>query len=444
MRACHSLKRLHTGFDDPRLVADAGLLLPATLATGLGLGELLDARVQLGGAAGGAHVGRKALTVIASVLAGGDCIEDAEALRAGGTGVVLGQAVPAPSTLGTFLRSFSYGHVRQLDAVSREALARAWAAGAGPGEGALTIDLDSTLCQTYGRAKAGARERNYLGQRGYHPLLAVAGGSGEVLHSRLRGGRAAAGRGAGSFVRETLARVRAAGATGPLYLRADAGFYTHAVVQACRQAGARCSITVRLNPTLHRVIAALPPRAWQPLPGWTEGQAAVAATPYTLVGQKGKPPLPLRLVVRRVEAPAEAQLRLLPGYRYHAFITNRPGDALRLEALHRRHAEVEPTICELKHGLGLNHFPSGRFGANGAWLALNALAHNLLRWLDQLALGSLRLSAKRLRYRFLRLPGRLTRSARRRWLHLPATWPWAPAFLAALARLRALPPPAPA
>ena len=441
MRACHRLERLHISFDEPRLVADAGLLLPATLAARLGLPELLDRRVDLGDAPGRAHVGRKALSLIAALRAGGDCIDDADALRAGGTAAVLGQAVVAPSTLGTFLRSFRWGQVRQLDAVSREVLARAWAAGAGPGAGALTIDLDSTLCVTYGLAKAGAREVTYQGARGYHPLLAVAAGTGEVLHSRLRGGTAASGRGAGSFLRETLARVRAAGATGLLTVRADAGFYTQAVVAACQAHGARFSITVRQLPALQQVIAAIPEAAWQPT-GWPD-RAELAAVPYTPFKRRGG--APLRLLVSRVPARQDAQLRLFPSWAYHACISDRPGDPATLAAAHRRHATVEATIRDLKYGVGLNHFPSGHFGANAAWLAVNVLAHNLARWVGQLGLRTAqRLTTKTLRRRCFSLPGRLTRSARRLSLHLPAAWPWAVAFQAALARLRAIPPPRPA
>lgn len=440
MRACHRLDRLQISFDDPRLVADAGLLLPATLAARLGLRELIAGRVDLGRAPGRAQVGRKALTLIASLLAGGDCIADANALRAGGAAAVLGQAVAAPSTLGIFLRSFTWGQVRQLDAVSREALARAWAAGAGPAAG-LTIDLDSTHCVTYGLAKAGARAVNYQGQRGYHPLLAVAAGSGEVLHSRLRAGRAASARAAGNFLRETLARVRAAGAGGALTVRADAGFYTHAVVAACRAHGARFSITVRQLPAIQQVIAAIPEAAWRASGGLAG--AELAAVPYTPFKRCGGPAI--RLVVTRVPEPHDAQLRLLPSWDYHAFISDRPGDPATLARSHRRHAAVEATIRDLKYGLGLNHFPSGRFGANAAWLALNVLAHNLARWVTRLGLRTLPvLSTKTLRRRFFSLPGRLTRSARRLSLHLPAAWPWAATFKAALARLRALSPPLPA
>ena len=182
--------RIHVAFDDHRLVANAGLLLPVTLAHHLGLGELVDCHVDLGDAPGRANAGDQMLTLVASALAGGDCIDDADALRAGGTARVLGCVVKAPSTLGTFLRSFRWGHARQLDRVSRELLARAWAAGAGPGDGPLTIDLDSTLCETYGLCKEGARHHGHTGQRGYHPILAVAAGTGDVLMARLREGRA--------------------------------------------------------------------------------------------------------------------------------------------------------------------------------------------------------------------------------------------------------------
>ena len=173
--------RIRIVFDDHRLVANAGLLLPATLARHLGLRELVDHHLDLGRAPGRANTGDKMLTLVASALAGGDCIDDADALRAGRTSSVLGCMVKAPSTLGTFLRSFRWGHVRQLDRVSRELLARAWAAGGGPGDGPLTIDLDSTICETYGLAKEGARHHGYTGKRGYHPLLAVAAQSSKSM-----------------------------------------------------------------------------------------------------------------------------------------------------------------------------------------------------------------------------------------------------------------------
>ena len=180
--------RIRIVFDDHRLVANAGLLLPATLARHLGLRELVDHHLDLGGAPGRANTGDKLMTLVASAMAGGDCIDDADVLRTGGTACTLGGTVKASSTLGTFLRSFRWGHVRQLDRVSRELLARAWAGGAGPGDAPFTIDLDSTICETYGLAKEGARHHGYTGKRGYHPLLAIAAGTGDVLMSRLREG----------------------------------------------------------------------------------------------------------------------------------------------------------------------------------------------------------------------------------------------------------------
>ena len=206
--------RIQIAFDDHRLVANAGLILPATLALRLGLPQLLRKHLDLGGAPGRANTGDKMMTLVASALAGGDCIDDADVLRAGGTARVLGFTAKAPSTLGTFLRSFRWGHVRQLDRVSRELLARAWQAGAGPGDGPLTIDLDSTICETYGLAKEGARHHGYTGKRGYHPLLAVAAGTGDVLMARLREGRANTARGAAHFLLETVSRVRYGGPAG--------------------------------------------------------------------------------------------------------------------------------------------------------------------------------------------------------------------------------------
>ena len=432
--------RIHVAFDDHRLVANAGLLLPVTLAHHLGLGELVDRHVDLGDAPGRANAGDKILTLVASALAGGDCIDDADALRAGGTEHVLGCAVKAPSTLGTFLRSFRWGHVRQLDRVSREALARAWAAGAGPGDEPLTIDLDSTVCETFGLDKEGAQRHNYAGQRGYHPLLAVAAGTGDVLMARLRQGRANTARGAAHFLRETISRVRYAGATGPLTMRADSGFYNHDIVAVCRKTKVRFSITVRQYQSVRNLIEAIPEAEWTPIPYWMEGAADVAETTYTPF-QHEPDAVSVRLIVRRVKPTPGSQLALLATHSYHAFITDRDGDTLELEANHRRHAEIENAIRDLKYGVGLNHLPSGRFPANAAWLAVQVMAHNLARWTARIGMGEQLITTKTLRRRFFSLAGRITRKARRLTLHLPRGWPWQNQFAGALARLRALPLP---
>ena len=432
--------RIHIAFDDHRLVANAGLILPVTLAHHLGLGELVDHHVDLGDAPGRANAGDKFLTLVASALAGGDCIDDADALRAGGTDRVLGCVVKAPSTLGTFLRSFRWGHVRQLDRVSRELLARAWAAGAGPGDGPLTIDLDSTICETYGLAKEGGRHQGYTGQRGYHPLLAVAAGTGDLLMSRLREGRSNTARGAAHFLRETVGRVRYGGATGQLTMRADSGFYTHSIVALCRRMKVRFSITVRQRASLRNLIEAIPEDAWTPIPYWMEGAADVAEAEYTPFRNESDA-TPVRLIVRRVKPTPSSQLALFASYSYHGFITDRDGDTLELEANHRRHAEIENAIRDLKYGVGLNHLPSGRFAANAAWLSVQVMAHNLARWAARIALGEQLVTTKTLRRRFFSLAGRLTRSARRLTLHLPRGWPWETQFHRALAQLRTLPLP---
>jgi hypothetical protein len=433
----HSLDSVVAAFDASGLVADAGLLLPATLAEHLGMPQLIDRHVQLGKNPGAAKPGRKAMTVVASVLAGGDCIDDVDALRAGGTGGVLGHHPAAASTVGTFLRAFSAGHARQLDAVIEDALQRAWDAGARPRDEVLKIDLDSSVLETYGLKKQGGSEFTYLRTRGYHPLFAIVAGHGDVLHCRLRAGKANTARGAGGFVRQALARLgRNLVGVKEVVVRADTGFYSRKVVEACQRHQARFSIGVRLQASHHKLIAEIPGEAWRPIPYWREGSAAVAEVPYRPFGGK----LAYRLIVRRVEPTPGSQLHLAGVlYRYHALITDREGEMLELEADHRQHAEIETVIRDLKYGLGLNHMPSGKFGANAAWLALNALAHNLARWLGRL--GGLAVQClKTMRRRLFAVPARLARSGRRVRLRFPTRWPWRREFEATLARIRVLVP----
>ena len=416
--------RIQIAFDDHRLVANAGLILPATLARRLGLPELVHNHLDLGRAPGRSNTGDKMMTLVASALAGGDCIDDADVLRTGRTARALGGTVKAPSTLGTFLRSFRWGHVHQLDRVSRELLDRVWAAGAGPGDAPFTINLDSTICETYGLAKEGARHHGYTGARGYHPLLAA--GTGDVLMARLREGRANTARGAAHFLRETVGRVRYAGARGQLTVeRLDVRF----------------SITIRQRARLHNLIEAIPEDAWTPIPYWMDGADDVAETTYTPF-QAEADAAPVRLIVRRVKPAPGSQLALFATYSYHGFITDRDGETLELEADHRRHAEIENAIRDLKYGVGLNHLPSGRFAANGAWPAVQVMAHNLARWTARIRLGQQIVTTKTLRRRVFALAGRLIRSARRLTLHLPRRWPWEEQFSRAPARLRAIPLPA--
>jgi hypothetical protein len=259
-----------------------------------------------------------------------------------------------------------------------------------------------------------------------------------VLMARLRGGTAPSGRSAGHFLREAIGRVRSAGASGQLTVRADSGFYGHAVVAVCRTMDVRFSITIRQHRSVRSLIEAIPDAAWSPIPYWLDGGADVAETVYTPFGAE-KDAAPVRLIVRRVRPTPGSQLALLTLYDYHAFITDRDGEMLELEAVHRRHAEIENAIRDLKYGVGLNHLPSGRFAANGAWLAVQVMAHNLARWTARIGLDERIVTTKTLRRRLFALAGRLTRSARRVTLHLPACWPWGVGWSVALARFRAIP-----
>ena len=299
-----------------------------------------------------------------------------------------------------------------------------------------------------GWPRRGARDHGYTGKRGYHPLLAVAAGTGDVLMVRLREGRANTARGAAHFLRETVSRVRYAGASGQLTVRADSGFYPHALVAVCRKMDVRFSITIRQSASLRSLIEAIPEQDWTPIPYWMDGAAAVAETSYTPF-QSEPDAAPARLIVRRVKPTPGSQWALFATYSYHGCITDRDGETLELEADHRRHAEIENAIRDLKYGVGLNHLPSGRFPANAAWLAVQSLprtrygviAHNLARWTARIGLGEQLVTTKTLRRRFFSMAGRLTRSARRLTLHLPQRWPWENQFSGALARFRALPLP---
>ena len=424
------LDSLRVAFDDERAVANAGLVLPASLAGRLGLEALVDEAVCLAGRTGGALPGRKVLSLVHGMLAGADSIDDMDVLRAGRTGLVLGHRVLAPSTLGTFLRAFSFGHVRQLDRVLDRALQRAWAAGAGPGEGRLVIDIDSFIGEVCGYQKQGAGY-GYTRKLGYHPLLATRAGSAEVLHIRNRRGQANTQRGQERFLDELLARVRRAGATGTILIRADSGFQKQKVFKRLDGQGVLFSIGVKLHKHVRAAIEQIPEQAWQPLADYPDsGEAEIAET---TLGR-------WRLVVRRVRTLGEQQ-QLFSTWQHFAFQTNRSEPLELVEAEHRAHAVVELAIRDLKDQ-ALAHFPSGNFHANSAWCVIAALAHNLGRWASMIGLpNELPRTARTRRRRLFELPGRLTRTARQWTLHLPARWPWQHDFNQALARIRALPAP---
>jgi hypothetical protein len=415
-------------FDDERAVANAGVVLPAVLAERLGIEALVDRTVDLGDRAGAGNAGRKVMTLVSAMALGADCIDDCDVLRSGQTRAVLGHGVSAPSTLGTFLRAFTFGHVRQLDRVLADCLQRAWAAGAGPGDQRLVVDLDSFVGEVYGYDKQGAGY-GYTHKRGYHPILATRSGTGEVLHIRARKGSANTSRGALRFVEELIPRVKRAGASGPKLLRADSGFWNKKIMARLQAAGWTYSIGVRQQKHIKAPIAAIPEQDWQPLEDYPEGGEAQIA--QTMLGRQ-------RLIVRRTRL-LGAQAELWPDWRHHAFLTNRT-DAIELvEAEHRQHAVVELAIRDLKDQ-ALAHFPSGRFLANAAWTVIAALAHNLLRWTTLIGLPDTTVpTARTVRRRLLTVPGRITRTARTVTLRMPARWPWEHEFLTALQRLRTVP-----
>ena len=420
---------------------NAGLLPAAVLAQRVDLAGLIDERLRL--AEHGASSGTKALTVIGSMLAGGDSIDDVAVLRSGGTGSLF-DATRAPSTVGSWLRAHKWSNVRQLDAVSRELLARLWAAGAGPADlsAPLTIDIDSTIVEVQGRKKQGAAF-GYTKVRGYHPQLATCAQTGQVLMSRLRGGSAGAARGAASFLTETVSRVRHAGATGQLTVRADSAFYSKAVLSTAAKLDVRFSVTARQDKRIRAAIDAIEESAWQPIPYWLStpevSGADVAETAFTAFASDKRHARQVLLVVRRVRPTPGSQLALFTTWDYHAFITDRTLPLPELEADHRRHAVVEQSIAELKSA-GLAHLPSGHFMANAAWLALAVMAHNLGRAVGHLAGPDLKkATAATLRREVFTMPGRLVHTGRRRHLRPPANWPWPQAITTALARIHTIP-----
>jgi hypothetical protein len=416
-------------FDDERVVSDAGIAMVATLAWRLGIERLVGRFVRLRRDRPGAHnAGRKVMALIYGMVLGADCIDDCEVLRAGRTRRLLGGWLPAPSTLGTFLRAFTFGHVRQLDRVLAETLTRAWRAGAGPGDQRLVVDVDSFLGEVHGYEKEGVGF-GYTKQRGYHPMLASRADTGEVLHVRLRKGQAASARGVLRFAEELIARVARAGATGEKLLRADSAFWNKKLFAVLEQAGWAYSISVRLQFWVNDAVAEIPEPAWQPLEDYPAGGEAQIAEAIV----KGK-----RLIVRRTRL-IGPQAELWPDRRYFPFLTNRTDPLAIVESEHRQHAVVELTIRDLKDQ-ALAHFPSGKFNANSAWTVIACMAHNLLRWSTLIGLpGETVRAARTFRRRLLRMPGRLTHSARQWTLDLPARWPWQGDFTRALARIRALP-----
>jgi hypothetical protein len=431
-----TINRYDTTFDHDGLIANAGLIVVATLMSRLGLERLVNQWVRTGSFA----PGRKICTLIAAMLAGATHIDHIGMLRAGATQTVLPFRVMAPSTIGTFLRSFTFGFVRQLDAVAARLLANAWTAGAGPGESDLVIDLDSTICEVHGHAKQGAGY-GYTKCLGYHPLVATRAGTGEILFSRMRKGSAGSSRGINRFIDELAGVLSRAKATGANCVRADSGFWSWELLRTLDRHRMTWSITVTNHAKVKAAIASIPDDAWVDIDYTLGGFAQVAETTYQGGGQRKKHRRTVRLVVRRTRLADTAQARLFPDWRHHSFITNRCDlDTIEADRFHREHAVVELAIRELKNG-GAAHIPSGHYAANAAWFACAVIAHNLGRWTITLGKHD-PINTRTLRVQIISVPAVAVNKSGRHTLRLPTRWPWRDDFTTVLTNLRALPGPA--
>jgi hypothetical protein len=441
MRASHNPAAVSVTFDEPNLVSCAGLVPVMRLAERIGLSRVASGLVRVPGSVG-AHAGAKVSSIVAGMLAGADSIDDLDVIRHGALPELF-DGGRAPSTLGAFLRGFSWGHVRQLDAVARCCIVRlAEQTPLLPGaEKFAFLDLDSTIKQVYGYAKQGA-EYGYTRVRGLHPLVATVStpiAAPVIVGTRLRRGAAGSARGAASFVAEALRTARAAGAAATVVVRADSAFYGREVIAACRRAGACFSITAIGNSAVRAAIAAIPENAWVPIKyphaiydessgQWTS-DAEVAETSYTAFNNRNRNArVTARLIVRRVKDKNTPQEALFPLWRYHACFTDSPVDLLTAEKQHRAHAIIEQVIADMKDSAAA-HLPSGRFAANAAWFTLAALAFNLTRAAGTLASRfHARARTATIRRHLITVPARITHSARRIRLRLPTTWSWAPAW----------------
>jgi len=446
VRLSHDPLKTHASFDDPDLVSRAGLVPVMALAQRCGLADLAGEHVRIASRAGvNAHL--KVPALVAGMAAGADSIADMDVLRHGAMPEVFG-GIRAPSTLGSFLRSFTWGNVRQLDAVARQFLA-ALAAGTPllPGAGVLAfIDMDSMQKRVYGHAKQGAGfghtkiQGKSLTIRGLNALAAVIStplAAPLIAATRLRGGKANSARGAASLAAEAISTARQAGCTGQLVFRIDSAYYSAAVLNTIRRAGARFSVTVRMDPKIRAAIAAIGEPAWTPITYpraiWDQDQhrlisdAEVAEVPYTAFASKKGQAITARLIVRRVKdlnrKAAEGQDELFAIWRYHALFTDSPFEMIQAEAQHRDHAIIEQVFADLSCG-PLAHLPSGHFPANAAWLALAAICHNLTRAAGCLA-GSSHAKARgsTIRGQLIAVAARIARHGRGHiTMHLPEGW----------------------
>ena len=450
MQVSHKFAASSAVFDDDHLVSCAGLVPVMTLAAQTGLAQLLAAKVRITEPrikSGSANPAPKLTTVVAGMCAGADCIDDLDLVRSGGMKTLF-DGVYAPSTIGTLLREFTFGHARQLESVLREHLAGLCERVQllpGSDERAF-VDIDSLLRPVYGRAKQGASYGHtkiagkQILRKGLSPLVTTIStetAAPVITGARLRAGKTNSGKGAARMIAQAVATARASGVTGQILVRGDSAYGNSAVVAACRRAGARFSLVLTKTAAVAAAIESISESAWVPVkyPGavrdpdtgaWIS-DAEVAETTYTAFSST-KTPVTARLIVRRVKD-ARFLDALFPVWRYHPFFTDTDEPIDAADITHRRHAIIETVFADLIDG-PLAHMPSGRFGANSAWILCAAIAYNLLRAVGVLA-GGVHAVARgaTLRRKFVNIPARLARPQRRAILHLPTHWPWAQQWL---------------
>ena len=454
MRLSHTLARMSVAFDDPNLVSPAGLVPVLALAERAGLADLADEHLSVP-TDKGANAGLKVASLVAGMVAGADSIDDMALLRHGGMGRVFARAY-APSTLGSFLRAFTFGHVRQLDAVAaRFLLALAALLGlrppppdAGDSGGFTFVDVDDTIIEVHGHAKQGAGF-GYTRVRGLNALIATLttpGCAPLVVAQRLRKGACGSPRGAQRLVGDAVKQTRRLlGEHAPVLVRMDSAYYGRDAVHAAITGGAAVSVTVRLDPAVKAAIASIPDDAWTTIKypnaildeatGTWVSKAEVAEVPYTAFTSKKKADrVPGRLVVRRIpdvhasKKQAAGQGALFDLWRFHAFFTTVPAeqlDTVAADSTHRGHAIIEQVHADLKAS-ALAHLPSGRFTANSAWLVLAVIAFNLTRAAATLTAAPdlVKATTATVRRKLIHVPARVATSARRITLHLPHAWPW--------------------
>jgi Transposase DDE domain group 1 len=451
VQVSHKFSAESAVFDDGNLVSSAGLVPVMRLAQQTGLLTLLEEKVEITAPrvkSGSANPAPKLATVVAGMVAGADCIDDIDVLRSGGMKTLF-DGVYAPSTVGTLLREFTFGHARQLESVLREHLvALCGRVDLLPDatDRRVFVDIDSLLRPVYGHAKQGASYghtkiagRQIL-RKGLSPLattISTAGSAPVIAGIRLRAGRTGSAKGAGRMVAQAINTARAAGAGGQVLVRGDSAYGNRKVVRTCLRAGAQFSLVMTRNPAVDRALAAIDDDAWtavsypgavrDPDTGAWISDAEVAEIPYTAFALTPDR-ITARLVVRRVKD-ARFPDALFPVWRYHPFFTNTDLPVDQADITHRQHAIIETVFADLIDG-PLAHIPSGRFGANSAWVLCAAIAHNLLRAAGVLA-GDRHTRARgaTLRRRIINIPARLARPQHRPILHLPTHWPWSKQWL---------------